>query len=160
MMTRCLFWIIIADLSPKRGDVVKINELVSTVLEEMRKMSQAKSVVGKPIEIGDTRVVPVSELSIGFGSGRGQGAGAHSSDSKAQAEGTGAGGMVQINPLGFIVVGPDGRAQIQSLQSHPRNALVKAIDLIPKIAEPFLSDKHIASKGKSEQTKVQNDKAK
>lgn len=130
---------------------MKIDKLVSTVLEEMRMMSQAESVVGKPIEIGDTRVVPVSELSIGFGSGRGQGQGAHSTASKAQAEGTGAGGMVQINPLGFIVVDPDGRAQIQSLKHRRQNVLAKAIDLIPKMAKPFLPEAASKNADKSEQ---------
>ena len=119
---------------------MKTNKLISTVLDEMRKMSQAKSVVGTPIEIGETRVVPVSELSVGFGSGRGQGRGAHSENSSAQAQGAGAGGMVQINPLGFIVVGPDGRAQIQSLKNHRSNALAKAVDLIPKIVDSFAFD--------------------
>lgn len=119
---------------------MKLDELVSTLLDEMRKLSRTETVVGPAIEVGETRVVPVSELSVGFGTGTGEGQGdAKQKAAEGGVHGGGAGGVVQVNPMGFVVVNPDGRAQLHSLRQGRGQALAQVLDLIPKVGNELLN---------------------
>ena len=46
-----------------------IEKLAETLLEKLRFITQAETVIGKPIQAGESTVVPVSRVSVGFGFG-------------------------------------------------------------------------------------------
>ena len=46
-----------------------VEDLIQTVLEELRNIAQTEVHVGKPVEVGSTHVIPVSKISMGFGAG-------------------------------------------------------------------------------------------
>ncbi len=122
---------------------MKIDELISTLMKELHKISRTESVVGRPLEVGETHVVPICDLSIGFGTVGGGGKGGLLAKRKVAGDGDagGAGGGIGITPVGFVVVGPDGRANLQSLRHRRASALTKAVDLIPKLADQVLPPK-------------------
>lgn len=119
---------------------MKIDGLIPTLMKELHKISRTESVVGRPLSVGDTYVVPICDLSIGFGTVGGGGKGGLLARRTVSGDGDagGAGGGIGITPVGFVVVGPDGRANLQSLRHRRASALTKAVDLIPKLADQVL----------------------
>jgi len=117
-----------------------IEELVKTVLSELRKISRTESVVGEPIDVGNITIIPVSRISFGFAVGGGQ------KDSKNR-RGEGTGGGATVEPLAFFVI----RGEKVDLVTIKKESigLGKVIDLVPQILEKvkgFKSAKESSSK--------------
>ncbi|MFH1808113.1 MAG: spore germination protein GerW family protein [Pseudomonadota bacterium] len=119
-----------------------IEDLIGTLLTELHKIGRTESVVGKPIDVEGTSVVPVCNLAIGFGTGGAEGQGGLVTTKKMQGsvESGGAGGGIAITPVAFVVIDPEGRAHLQSLRHRRASALTKAVDLIPRMADRWLGD--------------------
>ncbi len=100
-----------------------IDELLKSVLPELRQIAKAQTVIGDPIQAGDSTVVPVSKVSVGFGAGGGA--------KEEKESGSGAGGGAMIEPIAFIVV-TDGKVQLLPLTSR-HTTIGKVIDLVPDI---------------------------
>ena len=102
-----------------------VDELVKTVMAEMRQMANSQNVVADPIKLGDdTVVVPVSKIALGFGAGGvGGEAGANG--------GSGTGGGISIEPVAFIVVS-QGKPTLLPL-AKTEATLSKVIDLVPEV---------------------------
>ena len=109
-----------------------IENLVKTVLEELRALVNTETVVGKPITAGNQTIIPVAKISVGFGAGGGKG------DEK-EPGGSGMGGGAQIDPVAFIVVSDD-RTQILPLVGKDV-MWGKIIDLVPDIMSRFSKQK-------------------
>jgi len=103
-----------------------IEDLVKAVLKELKEISKTQTVVGDPISMEGTTVIPVSKVSLGFGIGGGEG------NNKSNAyEGTG-GGMA-IEPQAFIVIQKD-KVELITLKKSD-TALGNVIDLVPKVLD-------------------------
>lgn len=100
-----------------------LDELLKSVLPELRQMAKAQTVIGDPIQAGDSTVIPVSKVSVGFGGGGGK-----QSDKEG---GSGAGGGAMIEPIAFIVV-TGGKVQLLPLTAKD-TTIGKVIDLVPDI---------------------------
>ena len=83
-----------------------VESLVERVMAELHKIVQTKTVVGEPVEAGDLTLIPVSKITIGFGAGGGETGKAHS----------GTGGGATVEPIAFVVVDGNGKAQILTLR--------------------------------------------
>ena len=103
-----------------------IEKLVETVLTKLREVSQTETVIGKPISIKDTTLVPVSRVSIGFGAGGGK----QDRDAKG---GECTGGGITIEPVAFVII-RDDKVELVSVQGE-ESGLGKVIDLIPQVVE-------------------------
>jgi len=103
-----------------------IEALVKTVLSELRELTKTKTVVGDPLKLGETTIVPVSRISVGFAVGGG------TKDSK-HGKGEGTGGGASIEPVAFFVV----RGEKVDLITIKKEGvgLGKVIDLVPQIVE-------------------------
>ena len=101
-----------------------INKMIETMLEELRQIADTEVHVGKPIHIGDSYVVPVSRLSLGFGAG---GIGDEANHK------TGAGGGISVEPVAFLVIQGD-RAQLLHMNS-PNSPMGKLLDIVPDVIE-------------------------
>ncbi len=80
-----------------------IEMLMSSVLENLKKMVDANTVIGEPINLPNgVSIIPVTKLNCGFGCGGGE------YGQKAGVEkvpfGGGTGGGISLQPLGFISV--------------------------------------------------------
>jgi len=99
--------------------MAQIDTLADTILEKLRLVSQAETVIGKPIQAGATTVVPVSRVSLGFGLG------GHKEHVAAS------GGGVSINPVAFVVITGD---DVRIMPIDRDNDLVSKIaDLVPDV---------------------------
>lgn len=50
-----------------------LKSLLSSIIGELRKIATTETVVGKPIELGNKKVIPISKILVGFGVGGGEG---------------------------------------------------------------------------------------
>lgn len=106
-----------------------IDNIASVILEKLRAIAQTETVVGKPITVDNTTLIPVSKVSVGFGLGSNTG----------KHELAGSGGGVSVEPIAFIVVS-EGSAKIMSL-TREKDIFGKAIDLVPEIVALLKKDK-------------------
>lgn len=87
-----------------------LEEVLRTVLDEFKTIASADTIIGKAIEAGNSTIIPVSKVSIGFAGG------GSSSANKDKGSGTGTGGGASIEPVAFIVI-TDGKVSIQRIKS-------------------------------------------
>ena len=135
----------------------RINEIISTSLEKIKELSETGTVVGEQIKTDNgTVIVPVSKVSLGFVSGgidfackkKANDKGDKSNDSFGGGGGTG----LSINPVGFLVIKPDGEVKMlnvtapevvynNSTVAAVGNIIEKSPDIIRKLKELFSKDK-------------------
>lgn len=104
-----------------------IEDMVRTMLNELREIVKTETVVGEPLVLGDVTIIPVSKISFGFGAGGGQG------EKDDGNSGTGGGGSVQ--PVAFIVI-QKGKAQLLPIEDKSMSIadlLKYAPDVLEKI---------------------------
>ena len=121
---------------------MSVEDLIRTVMTEFRQIVKAETVVGEPIDIGGTVVVPVSRISFGFGAGGG--------GDKSDGSGSGTGGGASVEPMAFVVI-QDGKAQILPVQEKEgsiKGLLDLAPDLLAKVKA--LKEKRDRRKAESE----------
>lgn len=112
-----------------------IEGIMTTTLESIRDMIDVNTVVGEPIATADgSTVIPISRVSFGFVAGGGEYQ--CTSAAKPQEEagrpfpfagGTGAG--VTVQPLGFLVTGPDS---VRVLPAQCFQPLDRLMELVPQ----------------------------
>jgi len=111
-----------------------IEGIMNTTLDSIRDMIDVNTVVGEPIATADgSTVVPISRVSFGFVAGGGEYPGRDNRAMTEQEEapfagGTGAG--VTVQPLGFLVMGPDSVRLLPAQYAQPLDRL---IELIPQM---------------------------
>ena len=109
-----------------------LENIMSTTLENIRDMIDVNTVVGEPIAAGDGEtIIPISRVSFGFVAGGGEYGPASRAEGGAEhpfAGGTGAG--VTVQPLGFLVTGPE---QTRMLPAQCFQPLDRALELIPQV---------------------------
>ncbi len=122
------------------NESTKLESLVKSAMEKVRELSEAETIVGKPIETSDgTTIIPVSKVSFGLASG-GTDLG---SDRSGFGGGSGAG--ITISPMAFIVIRNGETKLLQMTNNTPyQNAIVnvvpevvdKIIDFVDKKTQP------------------------
>ena len=109
-----------------------IEGLMTTTLESIRDMIDVNTVVGEPIATADgATVVPISRVSLGFVAGGGElkpAATAAQTPEPPFAGGAGAG--VTVQPLGFLVTGPDA---VRLMPAQCYQPIDRMIELIPQV---------------------------
>jgi uncharacterized spore protein YtfJ len=118
-----------------------IKEIAKATLGEIERMLTAKTVVGDPISIEGTTLIPLVSFGFGFGAGGGQGRGGKT----GEGEGGGTGGGGGMQPVAVIIVTKDG------VRVQPTKA--GASGLVEKIAETLSQ----ARKAKAEQPTAQTE---
>ena len=109
-----------------------IENMVKTTISQIEKVLSSKTVVGEPITVGETTLIPL--LSMGFGFGAAGGAG--KADSKQGNEGLkgGAGGAGGMRPIAIIVIDKDG-VRIEPIKSSVAAAIEKLSEKVPGVVE-------------------------
>lgn len=103
-----------------------INENLDNLFSKMENFISSKTVVGEPITVGSTTIVPLVDVSFGVGAGSTEKAGDKNST------GGGAGFGAKIKPTAVMVIGEHG---VQLVNVENQNGLSKLIDLVPGIVD-------------------------
>ena len=81
-----------------------VDHLVKDTVAELSRMLDTSQVVGEPLEVGSSTVIPLVSLGFAFGAGGGGGA----SGKGEQGGGGGGGGGGGVKPVGVIIVDEGG----------------------------------------------------
>lgn len=114
---------------------------VTSLFQGMDHFISSKTVVGDPITVGDTIILPLVDVSFGVGAGA----------SSSAAKNGGAGGLGgKITPSAVLVI-KDGSIRLVNVKNQ--DAVTKVLDMVPDLVNKF------TSKGKTdpEVEKVIND---
>lgn len=109
-----------------------IENMVKTTISQIEKVLSSKTVVGEPITVGETTLIPL--LSMGFGFGAAGGAG--KADAKQGSDGLkgGTGGAGGMRPIAIIVIDKDG-VRIEPIKSSVAAAIEKLGEKVPGVVE-------------------------
>lgn len=122
-----------------------IEKLVQTTLGEIEKVLNTKTVVGEPITVEGTTIIPLISIGFGFGAGGGSGKG----EVKQTSEGIGGGataGGAGVKPIAVLIIDKDG-ARIEPIKGGMANVIEKLGETVPDMVGKF-ADKW--GKGKKE----------
>ena len=137
----------------------KLNEMISTSLEQIREIAGTDTVTGTPIQTNNgTVIIPVSKISMGYVSGgvdylpknaQGKDAAAAKAAALQARFGGGGGTGVSITPICFLVVKADGDVEMLNIVDNKNipaaasvvdsisGLLEKSPDIISKIKTSF-----------------------
>ena len=137
-----------------------LSQMIETALANIKKMTDANTVVGEPIKVSGTTVIPVSKISVGFASG-GMDYQSKSAPEKSPNFGGGTGSGFTITPIAFLTVDEIGSVSLLNLGTAAEGGkdtfgkigeiLEKAPSTIEKIAKMFKKDRETPGDGETEE---------
>lgn len=111
-----------------------LNVLLDGLMADMRKVSNTATMVGKPLTLGSSHMVPLLSVTIGFGTATTDLSGSNERRG-GRVDGGGAGGTMVVTPRAFVVVGNDGSPQLVALKEGRYGHVQPAIELEAKAPE-------------------------
>ena len=98
--------------------------MLENTIAKIREMVDVNSVIGEPIVVGDTTIIPVSKVSVGFGGG--------GSDftKDVNAFGGGAGGGVKVTPICFLIV-QGGNVRMMPVPVAANTTADRLVEMVP-----------------------------
>lgn len=105
-----------------------VNESLETLFNSLEKFFRTETVVGQPIEIGETTLIPIITVSFGAGGGGGNG-----TDEKGNGgHGTGLGVGAKITPDAVLVIRND---EVSMLPVKNKCNLDKLVSMVPELVK-------------------------
>ena len=116
-----------------------IQGLMGVTIEKIRDMVNAETIIGDPIHVDDTTIIPVSRVTFGFASG---GSDVGPSSNK-QMFGGGSGAGVSVTPVAFLVVSNGNVRTVQLVEkvSAVDNVIASLPELVDKVAALIKKEK-------------------
>ncbi len=104
---------------------------VDSLMSGMESFINSKTVVGEPIHVDNTIILPLVDVSFGLGAGASEG------KKPDDPKNMGVGGLgAKISPSAILIV-TDGHARLVNIKNQ--DSLTKIIDLVPDLMERFAS---------------------
>ena len=116
-------------------------DLIKTVLEEIRGVLSAERVVGEPIVVGGNTIIPLVSVGFGFGGGSGTGKGGKTEKETGEGRGGATGGGGGVKPVALIIVNEEG-VRVETIKGAVSSVAESVSDLVTKVME-----KRAAGKG-------------
>lgn len=113
----------------------KFSDIINSSLQKVKEFANSETVIGDPIKIGETTIVPVSRITMGFASGGIDYAGKkHREQQAAKPNNFGGGGGtgVNITPIAFLVISESGSVDLLPITGYDEN---NSIDKITSLIE-------------------------
>ena len=116
-----------------------IQGLMGVTIEKIRDMVDTSTIIGDPIHVDDTTIIPVSRVTFGFASGGSDVA----PQSSKQMFGGGTGAGVSVTPVAFLVVSGGNVRTVQLVEKVTAvdNAIAALPELVDKITAMIKKDK-------------------
>ena len=107
-------------------------EVIDSLLKGMDSILSSKTVVGNPVTIGDTTIIPLVDISFGVAAGNGN-------ESRNYKKDSSAGGMGgKVSPNAIIVI-KDGNTRLLSVKNQ--DSITKILDMVPEVVHRLSKDK-------------------
>jgi uncharacterized spore protein YtfJ len=104
-----------------------VERLLKAAIGEIERVLSSKTVVGDPITIEGTTIIPL--VNIGFGFGAGGGAGRAPKDKQGEGSGGITGGGGGIKPVAIVVINEKG-VRLEPVKSGTTSVIEKVVDAI------------------------------
>ena len=101
------------------------NSVMTSLLKGVDSVLSTKTVVGEPINVGDTILLPLVDVSFGLGAGAGN------QDKKAKGGG-GVGG--KMSPSAILVI-QNGKTKLVNIKQQ--DSVTKILDMVPDLVDKF-----------------------
>lgn len=106
-----------------------LNTTVESLFKGMDHFITTKTVVGEPITIGETIILPLVDVSFGVGAGA----------AVENAKSNGAGGMGgKITPSAVLIIS-NGSTRLVNVKNQ--DAITKVLDMVPDLLDRFAPEK-------------------
>ena len=106
-----------------------IKSIMDTTMDKLRAMVDADVITGKPIQVGDITLLPVSKVAFGLATGGSD----FPSKSGQDLFGGGGGAGVTVSPIAFIVISGDNVKMMPVY--NELTTVEKAVSMAPEIIE-------------------------
>ena len=104
--------------------------VIHSLLQEAGGVLTSKTVVGDPIEVGDTLLIPLSDVTVGAAAGSNNG-----SDKNA-----GMGGFTaKMSPSAVLII-KNGNTKVVNIKDQ--NSLSRLVDMVPEVVDKFVDAKN------------------
>ncbi len=110
----------------------QIGGVVEALLKGMDTVLSAKTVVGEPMQVGDSIVLPLVDVSFGMGAGAGSNA-----EKKAHKGAGGIGG--KMSPSAVLIIGKNGTTRLVNIKNQ--DTITKVLDMAPDLIDRFVAKK-------------------
>ncbi|NNF99454.1 MAG: hypothetical protein HKM93_08750 [Desulfobacteraceae bacterium] len=114
-------------------------DIMKELMENLTEVTRSEVVVGKTVQLGAHKIVPLTRVSVGFGGGggEGEGDGPHGKRKNrcdnGKGIGGGAGGGAKVRPVGVIIFG-ENDVRVEGIPDK-KNALDKVFDKVPDLID-------------------------
>lgn len=106
-----------------------ISEILDASLANLKQLVDVNTIIGEPMVVDGTTIIPVSKVSFGFATG-----GSELPTQKPNTPfGGGSGGGVSISPLGFLVVS-GGEVKLLQMQTAD-NTADRVVNMVPGVID-------------------------
>ena len=106
-----------------------VESLLKTAMSEIERMLDSKTVVGDPIQIEGSTIIPLVSVGFGFGAGGGTGTGTLKSGEGGEGSGGGTGGGGGVKPVAMIIIDKDG-VRIEPIKGAATSVLERVAEVI------------------------------
>ncbi len=106
-----------------------VEALLKTAMGEIERMLDSKTVVGDPIQIEGTTIIPLVSVGFGFGAGGGTGTGTLKSGEGGEGTGGGTGGGGGVKPIALIIADKNG-VRLETIKGAATSVLERVADVI------------------------------
>ncbi len=104
--------------------------LFAKAIAEIERMLSSKTVVGEPITVEGTTLIPLVSIGFGFGVGAGEG----NDPKKGVGSGGGTGGGGGVKPVALVVVDKSG-VRVEPIKGAAASIVEKMADVAGKLAQ-------------------------
>lgn len=144
----------------------KLSDIIATSLSSIKELADANTIIGQPIVAGNTTIIPVSRVSVGFASGgvdyfgknaksqqQGNGNGSGNGNGKPPIQNFGGGGGtgLTVTPICFLIIKEEGVELLSISEPHSPGAagIIEAVgslidrspEIVSKLKKAFAKDK-------------------
>jgi uncharacterized spore protein YtfJ len=121
-----------------------VEKLLRTTADELEKMLSSKTVMGEPVTIGDTTIVPLRSAGFWFGTGGGGGKGGEKTHGEGEGEAAGTGGAGGVKPVAVLIIDKNG-VRIEPMKGSMAQMAEQLSAVVPKVEEAIRGRKSRAS---------------
>ena len=115
---------------------MEVENLFDKAVGEIERMLNTKTVVGDPIKIDDTTLIPLVNVGFGFGVGGGEG----SEPQKGTGHGGGTGGGGGVKPVALVII-KENLVRVEPIKSGTASVLETVAETIGKAATAGRTEK-------------------
>lgn len=131
---------------------MELEKLVKVTMDEIEEMLDSKKVVGEPITVNGSTVIPLIGLGFGFGagggSGSGAGPGAGGTPGRGEGTGGGTGGGGGVRPVGVIII-DDAGVRIEGIRGGAASVFERMGETIAHVVEKRAGERATGNGGGS-----------